>query len=133
MNHRRSISVATPLAALTLGLGLIIAMPRAEAHQAPTPGQNVTLVGCLVESQTVSGLFLVANAVPKGSVGKGTTYRLVAAMEDPDFQGRRNHRIEVTGAPEPAKSTTSQADDRLLPAFTVKSLIDVSGTCSTDK
>lgn len=93
--------------------------------------EEVTLSGCLVESQSQSGLFLVTNAIVKGGMGKPQAYKIVSAMEDPDFVSRRGHRVEVTGTAEQKTMPTGKVEDKDLPAFTVKQLVDVAPSCTT--
>jgi hypothetical protein len=126
-------SHANQLCALCGAVALAVVGAAARAQSLPVSQKSapgIVISGCLGESTATPGLFLIANAVVKGSAGKPQTYRLVAGMEDPDFASRKGHRVDLTGTVEAKAAAAGKVADKDLPAFTVTAITDVAPSCS---
>jgi hypothetical protein len=128
MRHIRNRSVAAFCGAIALTLAGTVAGAPVSASQKPRAG--IVVSGCLGESTATPGLFLIANAVVKGSADKPQTFKLVPGMEDPDFASRKGHHVELTGAVEAKTVPAGKVADKDLPAFTVTAITDVAPSCS---
>jgi hypothetical protein len=97
--------------------------------------QELTLVGCVVESAE-AGVYILDNAVARPEIEHvPRTFRLVSAGEKLDFTLHTNHQVQTTGLAEmqtpPPPPPGVEVDARDLPALNVKVIQSVSERCLT--
>jgi hypothetical protein len=108
--------------------------PQPPPAQTAPKTQDMTVVGCITKGSKPN-IYLIERAVdPTKKNDPLRTFRIQAAMEDPDFETQVNAKVELTGTAElktiPPPPPGGKIDEKELPVFTVKSFQRVADTCS---